>query len=189
MKHTMRFNPPPTWRNHDNFNYSFFGLVDLCRNISNDFAHSKGLKMLEIGSYKGESTSIFASSAIFDEIVCIDPFDGPEDGLKVLDDDWSRVKRDFWTNTRYWDNINLIQNYSYNVVDRFKGKEFEFIYIDGDHAYESVVQDIKLYLPKCKTIIGGHDYHGDTPAVIKAVDDTIGPPDIVFADTSWIKYL
>lgn len=191
MYHSLRFNSPPKWRNHDNFNYQFFGLVDLCHNISNVFGHSKGLKMLEIGSYKGESTSIFASSAIFDEIICIDPFEGEEEALNIFNEDWSRVKKEFYTNTRYWDYIKLIQDYSYNVVKTFEDGYFDFIYIDGNHTYESVKQDIKLYLPKCKTVIGGHDYRttGWEIEVVNAVNEQLGAPDLTFVDSSWVKYL
>ena len=57
--------------------------------------------------------------------------------------------------------------------------DLDFIYIDGNHAYEYCLEDIENYYPKVKKggIIGGHDY---TPAphpepsnfgVRKAVDE------------------
>ena len=189
MKYSMRYNPPPDWYCNVNFNTYFFGLVDLCSNIREKMWASKELKMLEIGSYKGESTSIFAASALFSSITCIDPLKGEEEALEVLGDDWSRVKSEFWTNIRYWDHINLIQDYSYNVLNKFENKEFDFIYIDGNHGYKEVIQDIELCLPKCKTAIGGHDYHESNNQVVEAIHSTLGPPDFVFIDSSWIKYL
>ena len=39
----------------------------------------ENLKMIEIGSYMGESTMMFASSNIFTEIHCIEPFSGYEE--------------------------------------------------------------------------------------------------------------
>ena len=128
---------------------------------------------------------------IFDEIICIDPFKGEEEKKNIFNEDWSRVKKEFYTNTRYWDYIKLIQDYSYNVVENFKDGYFDFIYIDGNHTYESVKQDIKLYLPKCKTIIGGHDYRttGWEIEVVKAIHEQLSTPDLTFIDSSWIKYL
>lgn len=59
--------------------------------------------------------------------------------------------------------------------------ELDFVYIDGNHAYQFVKEDIENYFPKIKKggIIGGHDY---TPApapepsnfgVRKAVDEFV----------------
>lgn len=47
----------------------------------------------------------------------------------------------------------------------------DFIYIDGDHSYEAVIQDIELYYPKVKSggIIGGHDFAISHLGVCKAV--------------------
>ena len=77
--------------------------------------------MLEIGSYKGESTMMFAASGIFKEIHCIDPYYGVEEANTILQEDWENVKQEFKINTRYFDNITLHQDYSYNIVDKFEG--------------------------------------------------------------------
>jgi len=51
--------------------------------------------------------------------------------------------------------------------------DVDFVYIDGNHDYEFVKQDIECYYPKVRTggIIGGHDftirYHGVARAVIE----------------------
>ena len=190
MKHTLRYNPLPQWRSNINFNFYFFGLVDLCFELSNKLNISKPMTMVEIGCYKGESTSIFASSGIFEKITCIDPFEGDEEALTLLNDDWARVKKEYWTNTRHWDSINLIQDYSYKVVEAFKDNSLDFVYIDGSHEYLDVKKDIELYLPKCKKVIGGHDYdRKGNIEVCNAVDEVLGVPDKVFKDSSWIKYL
>jgi hypothetical protein len=49
----------------------------------------------------------------------------------------------------------------------------DFLYIDGNHVYEAVKQDIKLYyqLMKKNGIIGGHDYTPLTEGVVKAVNE------------------
>ena len=42
----------------------------------------------------------------------------------------------------------------------FKDGFFDFIYIDANHKYEFIKEDIGLWYPKCKTggIFAGHDY-------------------------------
>ena len=100
------------------------------------------------------------------------------------------IKKEFFINTRHFDNIELIEDYSYNVVDNFEDKSIDFIYIDGEHDYESVKKDIELYLPKLKDsgIIGGHDFSTQWPGVRRAVNETLGIPNHVYGDHSWLKY-
>ncbi|VVB82170.1 Methyltransferase domain protein [uncultured archaeon] len=52
----------------------------------------------------------------------------------------------------------------------------DFVYIDGNHSYEYVLQDIELYYKKIKNggIIGGHDFNTPyTPEVTNAVIDFV----------------
>ena len=67
-----------------------------------------------------------------------------------MDLDWVDVEREFKLNTRYFDNIIHHRDFSYNVVNKFEDNSIDFIYIDADHTYESVKQDLELYLPKLK---------------------------------------
>ena len=189
---TQRFNLG--W-NIEQPNSHWFGLVDLIKIIvdykSKDSWPPPKMKMLEIGSYMGESTSMFATSNVFNEIHCIEPFSGYEKFNDDNDYDWDFVYNEFKSNTRFFNNIILHKDFSYNIIDKFEDSYFDFIYIDGNHTYESVKKDIEFYLPKLKNggIIGGHDYNkGEWVEVVKAVDDVIGNPDKVFWDTSWIKY-
>lgn len=47
----------------------------------------------------------------------------------------------------------------------------DFVYIDGNHAYDFVKKDIELYYPKIKVsgVIGGHDFATSHIGVCKAV--------------------
>jgi len=50
----------------------------------------------------------------------------------------------------------------------------DFIYIDGDHSYTGVKDDIRVWLPKVKRngVLGGHDYTNlSVPGVKQAVDE------------------
>lgn len=43
----------------------------------------------------------------------------------------------------------------------FKDGSLDFVYIDADHSYEAVKQDIDVWLPKVKVggVLGGHDFY------------------------------
>lgn len=189
-KYSLRFNPPPKWNQTHSLNRYFFGLVDFNFFILNHFNGKGNLKMMEMGSYRGESTFIWASSGQFSEIVAVDPFEGETDNKnEYFDDDWSTVKRDFWTNTRNFNNIKLVQDYNYNVINNYPDEYFDFIYIDASHDYESVKRDIQISLPKIKKggLIGGHDYEETWSGVIEAVNEIFGKPHQTFMDESWVK--
>ena len=191
MKPTLRFKSYKEWRNTVSFNLQFFGIIDLINNISENMY--VGSRMLEIGSYMGESTAMFAASGMFDEVHVLDPHEGYEEFNELFGWTWEDVKREWKLNTRHnHEIIHLRNEYSYNVHADFPDGYFDFIYIDGDHSYEGVRQDIELYLPKLRKggIIGGHDYSANEwPGVVKAIHETLGKPDYVFLDQSWIKYL
>lgn len=62
---------------------------------------------------------------------------------------------------------------SEDAVDKFEDASLDFIYVDGDHSHDTVLNDLRLYWPKLKVggVIAGDDYedvHGW--GVISAVD-------------------
>lgn len=198
---TQRFNPPKDWlaTEHWNYNQYFMDFVAMLSFISLHFKvtkKSRPVRMIEIGSYMGESTMLFAASGIFDSIWAIDPFKGddPAMGLGKQGLNWKDIKNEYDNNTRYFSNITLYEDYSYNVVEKFPNEYADFIYIDGAHDYESVVQDLECYLPKVKRggLIGGHDYnkwYEPYEDVMRAVDHVVGKPNKVYPDTSWLKII
>ena len=58
----------------------------------------------------------------------------------------------------------LIRKTSAAAAPMFNDNSLDFVYIDADHRYENVKQDIELWWPKIvsgnKGILMGHDYNG-----------------------------
>ncbi len=56
---------------------------------------------------------------------------------------------------------------------RYPGYTYDFIYLDGDHTYDAVRRDIELWWPRVSSfgILAGHDYSGDHPGVVQAVQE------------------
>lgn len=186
---TQRMNSFEKWRGNSKKNSYFLGFIDLLTYLSNKLPN-QDYKMIEIGSYMGESTMLFASTGIFSSIYSIDPHDGDEEFNELFNYDWNFVISEYNKNTRFFDCITHIKDFSYNVYNKFEDGSIDFIYIDGNHSYESIKQDLQLYLPKLKSngIISGHDYfEGRWPETVTAINEMIGEPDVVFSDSSWVK--
>src|SRR5210317_1686837 len=126
---TQRFNINNDW-NSRNYNYMFLGFTDMLSELSK-IPIRNGI-MIEIGSYMGESTMLFAASGLFKKIYSIEPHDGIEEFNEITNTTWSKVKDEYKLNTRNFDNISLIPEYSYNVVDKFEDNSIDFIYIDAN---------------------------------------------------------
>ena len=56
--------------------------------------------------------------------------------------------------------IKLKEGCSWEYANDFNDESVDFIWIDADHHYSSVIQDIRAWYPKLKVggIIAGHDY-------------------------------
>jgi predicted O-methyltransferase YrrM len=166
------------------------GLMELIKTLGDN----SNKTMIEIGSFVGESTVMFAKS--FKEVIAIDPF------LEGYDDqdptshlfDFKNVHQTYLERTGDHQNIRTIVSTSDNALADLKGNLYDFVYIDGLHTYDGVKTDIQNYLPLVKSggVIGGHDYTNKIPhlvGVYNAVNEMFGKPDKVFADNSWIKYI
>jgi len=174
------------------------GLLDLITHIAWKGDTSE-MHMIEIGSYLGDSTLVFAEH--FRSVISVDPFIEDYDP----DDDTcnyaplSQVYDEFILRTKDNPKIHLIRTTSDEAVEMIRNAAiklgakhlnvFDFVYIDGMHTYDQVKKDIKNYLPFLREggFIGGHDYADNKEQVVKAVNEVIGQPDAVFQDTSWIK--
>lgn len=57
-------------------------------------------------------------------------------------------------------NCELIRGWSHEVVKQFEDESLDFVFIDANHAYEFVVQDIALWSKKVRKggIVYGHDF-------------------------------
>ena len=188
---TQRFNSNKDYRGdvETSRNYMFLGFIELLTVLSNKLDKTD-YTMIEIGSYMGESTMMFASTGLFSTIYSIDPLEGYEEFNEMHNYSWEFVRDEFTKNTKYFDSIVHLQDFSYNVIDKFENDSIDFIYIDGSHGVEDVKRDLNLYLPKLKSggILAGHDYNENAwPDLIKVVNEIVGKPDILFSDTSWFK--
>jgi methyltransferase family protein len=69
----------------------------------------------------------------------------------------------------------LIHLPSERAVTLFDDHYFDCVYLDGNHSYEAIANDISLWKPKVKHggILSGDDYIQPWGGVIKAVDELL----------------
>lgn len=106
---------------------------------------------------------------------------------KKINQNVKSVNQNVFTDPR----AKFINNYSEAAVIEFKPKGIDIIFIDGNHAYEYVKQDLDLWYPKCKAVLCGHDYvySGRHIGVKKAVDEFVereGLKMILDSDNVWV---
>jgi len=60
----------------------------------------------------------------------------------------------------YAERVNFIHKASVEAAKQFPDKFFDYIYIDGAHDYDNVINDLTAWYPKIKTggIFSGHDW-------------------------------
>lgn len=70
----------------------------------------------------------------------------------------------------------------------FENESCDIVFIDMEHTYTAVKNDIELWLPKVKVggYLAGHDYSNDWLGVIQAVDEKFGKDNIMIQETCWI---
>lgn len=151
-----------------------------------------GTVMVEVGSYAGESALIFAHSERIDRVYCVDNWKGGYDaGDLASGSDMQAVERLFDLNTQCEPKIVKIRLDSETAADIFK--TVDFVYLDGDHSYHQVLKDITIWTGRVRKggYIGGHDFTEtegcNRSQVCRAVLDSLGEPDHLFSDSSWLK--
>ena len=150
--------------------------------------------IVEIGSYIGQSTTMFADEAKL--VIAIDPFMNDYDDKDVTchaADIPTEVYGKFLENIAPYKNISHIRMTSDDAIKVLGNLKIDLVYIDGVHTYEQVKKDIENYKPIVKPggLLCGHDYsnEGYVAGVYKAVNEAFGKPDLTFIDNTWLVQL
>lgn len=101
---------------------------------------------------------------------------------------WERQALKVYCMTLYCPNVRVLRLTSLQAVNVFPDEFFDFVYIDADHSYRSVIEDIKAWYPKVKRngFLGGHDYSPGWPGVQSGVDFVFGKHTQVIDRFCWV---
>jgi hypothetical protein len=131
--------------------------------------------VLEIGSWAGNSACIMARAGA--TVHCVDTWEGSknDEGTKQYDNSRGSPFEVFLKNTAGLP-ISARIGKSPECASTFTG-QYDIVYIDAEHDYDSVMADIAAWKGKAKYILAGHDYQF-FPSVKKAVHDSGFVPEV-----------
>lgn len=120
---------------------------------------------VEIGVQHGVFSMYLLESGLFKKLYSIDPYPVKipgvfQNGEQYYCDDSNETYEIAIQNLSQYKESELIREYSNVAAFGFKDASLDFIFIDGDHTYEGVMNDLTLWWPKLKVggIMSGHDY-------------------------------
>jgi len=166
------------------------GKIDLPVSRWHDFGHLlKALgykKGVEVGVYKGVFIQTMASRATETEIIGVDAWttyegykDYPPGDLETVGYPQAIAR------AAKHPNVKLIKGWSKDIAPTFEDGSVDFVYIDANHTYPCVKEDIGLWAPKVKVggLVCGHDYF-ETKNVRKLVELDFG---VIKAVNEWVE--
>ena len=139
----------------------------------------KGMKIMEIGVFKGEFSKFILTEAEPVELHLVDPFEGQmcsgdKDGNNIV---WTDLAQEYESLTSFFagdDRVFIHKGFSSEVLQSFEDGYFDMVYVDGEHSYEAVSKDLAISFDKVRPggYICGHDYTKVMfEGVVRAVDE------------------
>lgn len=121
-------------------------------------------EVVEVGVFKGEfSKKILENWS--GNLWMIDPWRPFEEKEGYIDASNHKIHKTAYSesikNIKGFENrAFMLRGLSSDMVNRFENRSLDMVYIDGNHAYDWVKEDIELWWPKVKPggILAGHDY-------------------------------
>lgn len=144
------------------------------------FGYFKGA---EIGVWKGAFSAQFCAVNPALHMLCVDPWQSypawldtknampVESATRLMEDAYRQAQERLKPM-----NATIVRKFSADAAREVPDRSLDFVYVDSNHSYESVTEDLELWAPKVRSggWIGGHDYrhftNKPTIHVIEAVD-------------------
>ena len=125
----------------------------------------------EVGVAAGRMSAIFCQNMPGLKMLCVDPWEPQVDDPRHV----KHHDKNYATTAEVLKNFDatLIKSRSMDAVRDVPLKSLDFVYIDGNHMFDTVMVDIIEWARRVKPggIVSGHDYYNfRNSGVIKAVD-------------------
>lgn len=148
------------WRNE----VEAFTLREFAHKIQRVLPTNRPGILVEVGSFLGESTRIFAESGF--PVIAVDPW---KNGYDITDDasetyPMEQVYAEFQRRARAFITAGLIvplRGTSSEIATLFAPNSISVVYIDGEHTKEAVTRDLESWYPRVYSggVISGHDWN------------------------------
>lgn len=130
-----------------------------------DLFNEKGFRRgVEVGTDRGGYAKDICERMPGVELFTIDPWLPYNEGQEVKDvEKMKEIQQEARDVLSPFPNCTIIHDTSINTVKTFKPNSLDFVFIDGNHEYDYVLQDIIEWsnIVKPGGIIAGHDYKED----------------------------
>lgn len=147
----------------------------------------RGGTFVEVGSWKGRSTSFIGSicNANGTRLVCIDHWLGSNDMLAAryaatlaVEDVQATFRRNM---SELGITVEVVAEPSAVAASRFAEASVDRVFLDGSHDGPSVTEDLILWMDRLKPdgILAGHDYDEKHVELCEAVDAFAAQRDLV----------
>ena len=135
-------------------------IIDSSRDDLPEFFKERGFKVgVEVGVFQGDYTEILAKGGF--KVYGVDPW--------LIYNDYGKTNGQGWYNRLYaralrkikpYSNVELLKMTSMEAVQKFEDESLDFVYIDGNHRFKYVAEDIFEWSKKIKQggVLCGHDY-------------------------------
>lgn len=146
--------------------------------------------IVEIGSWRGRSTHALLTGNQ----------KGFKDGTVYAVDHWKGdttiaeeakthdIYAEFMKNVGYFPNLKVIKSESTEAYFSFEDKSVDMVFVDGNHGYFSVKQDVLCWRPKAKGVICGHDFTPEHIGLTWAVKELLGIY-LIIVGSIWIHLI
>lgn len=143
--------------------------------------YGRAPRVLEVGSWAGRSAIIMAESGAAC-VECVDTWAGSlnDNGTSQYDGSRGKPLSVFLANTTTYRRnglITFLPGKSPQAAERYNTGEYDIVYLDAEHDYESVKADIEAWRRVASVWLAGHDYHS-FEGVRKAVLDSSLVPEV-----------
>lgn len=146
-----------------------------------DMLRERGAKVgVEVGTDHGQYAEQLLKGVPNLHLVCIDPWIPYTEGKEIHNEEnINQIYKEAKNRLSKY-NCMIYKQTSMQALKNFKDNEVDFVFIDGNHSYSYVLEDITEWYKKVKPggIIYGHDYkedkvndYGVIEAVNKFVED------------------
>ena len=139
----------------------------------------KKIKIAELGVFRGEFSEIILNKLEPSELFLVDIFppemcSGDKDGNNIVYDNLEKYHEILTKKYKRSKKVKVIKSTTIAFLETIDDEYLDAVYIDADHSYDGVKNDLELSFKKVKTggVIMGHDYTTSMfPGVVKAVDE------------------
>jgi hypothetical protein len=144
---------------------------------------------VEVGVNEGENIFEIAKNNSKLKIYGVDPYKIQKENIlyneEYTDKSLNIISRKMLKEALRYPNLEIIVDTSFNASKQFDKESIDFVFIDGDHSYGSVKDDIKYWEPKVKEngLIMGHDYNwGDVARAVGEMFTEVW----ILSDNVWV---